>query len=163
MCVDASFSVKTDIEGEFWAVMGNCCCACEHDSTVSEFARQHLSRAAKFPMQCISMDSFLRMDRIVSHGELEKRGLLMVPESHMLVHLISHEWLSSSVQPRRMQGVFRQIIDGRGRSLFMEDWISFSEGCSATWTKNTRNLEGSAQQDKFSYESWIGLPVSPAA
>ena len=173
--VCCSILVQANNRGKFWAVMGNIFCVhvdgckvCEFDNTKNtrntESYFESLSETVneeKFPMLCISMDSFLHMDRILSFGELEKRGLLIAPKGHMMVHLISHEWLSythpdpSSVQLQRMQEVFRQIIDGRGRSLFVEeDWISFSEGSSATWTKNTRNLEGSAQQDKVSDESF---------
>lgn len=82
-----------------------------------------------FPMSCITMDTFLNMDRMVSHGELNKMGLLVRPCSATCVHFVSHEWLSGShpdpaaVHLRRLQQVFREMSEGNVKQFFSDrDW-----------------------------------------
>merc|ERR1719284_890793 len=103
----------------------------------------------KFPMACMTVRTFLGLDIFPSYGELKERGLLLSPGAKIKVHFISHEWLStkhpdpSSVQLRRLQKVFRQILAGDGADLFNEDdWRTFSQGVSASWTSKLSDGEG---------------------
>lgn len=102
-------------------------------------------------MTCITMDTFLQMDRMMSYQELRLHGLLETPYHGASVHFVSHEWLSvhhpdpSSVHLRRLQAVFRQICAGDARELFTDkDWSLVTQGTWATdgeWMTNGRSNE----------------------
>ena len=86
-------------------------------------------------MACMTLRTFLGLDSFLSYGELKKRGFMVSPGKELAVHFVSHEWLSvehpdpSSVQLRRLQQVFRQILDGDSAELFSDDdWNTFSQG-----------------------------------
>lgn len=108
-------------------------------------------------MVCMTMETFMSMDRMRSHDSLRKEGLLVRPNASSRVHFLSHEWLSfahpdpDGVQLLRMQTVFRSIMDGQVRDLFEEhDWKTFSEGMSVTWKSSMANIEGGARRTKVS-------------
>ena len=104
-----------------------------------------------FPMMCITVSTFMSMDRMLSHGILKERGLLVRPESGSKVHFLSHEWLAYAhpdprgVQLRRMQVVFRSLMSGQVQNMFEENaWETFSQGTSVTWKPSLANVEGDA-------------------
>ena len=112
-------------------------------------------------MACMTVRTFLGLDIFPSYGELKKRGLLVSPGTEFKVHFISHESLStkhpdpSSVQLRRLQQLFRHILAGDGADLFNEDdWRTFSQGISASWTSKLSDGEGAAQVDKVTLLSF---------
>ena len=150
----------TAISGCDVAASRTCC-----DKTEQNFVTRQRTLDAvneeKFPMACMTVRTFLKLDIFPSYGELKKRGLLVSPGTGLKVHFISHEWLStkhpdpSSVQLRRLQKVFRQILAGDGADLFNEDdWRTFSQGVSAFWTSQLSDGEGSAQVDKVNLMSF---------
>merc|ERR1719284_1665201 len=148
----------------------NMCCACvvQTDDAGDEKPQGSLQRKSQlsvndkqFSMMCVSMDTFLGFESLPSYAALQKRGLLLEPGIESQVHLVSHEWLShthpdpSGVQLRCLQEVFRRILGGHGRNLFTdEDWVSFSQGYTASWTRQTSDMESSAQLDKFDDDSF---------
>ena len=85
-----------------------CCCRGPRQDTVEEYTGEHnLVEALQpvildpdtvnpefFPMQCIRMQTLLKMDRMKTYAEMEKQGLLVPPEMSTRVHIVSHEWLS---------------------------------------------------------------------
>ncbi|CAE8679343.1 unnamed protein product [Polarella glacialis] len=92
---------------------------------------------SKFPMKCVRVSTFMEFHVMPSYGQLLEQDLLVEPSDNATVHFISHEWLSrkhpdpDSIQLRRMQGVFLEILAGRSEKLFSpDDFITFSKGTS---------------------------------
>ena len=121
----------------------------------------HTINVASFPMKCVKVKTLMQMDRMKTFGEMDRLGLLVTPGPSSKVHFVSHEWLSyghpdpSGTQLRRLQDVFRKVMAGRGHELFSEaDWKTFSQGTASSWTPQLAHLEGSAQSEKLSDDSF---------
>ncbi|CAE8658620.1 unnamed protein product, partial [Polarella glacialis] len=91
--------------------------------------------AEYFPMTCVSVAAFMEFQSMTSYGQLLESGLLTHPPEGAPVHFVSHEWLSSvhpdpdSLQLRRLQDVFREILAGQSKKLFSTaNWNTFSKG-----------------------------------
>ncbi|CAE8724092.1 unnamed protein product [Polarella glacialis] len=91
--------------------------------------------AEYFPMTCVSVAAFMEFQSMTSYGQLLESGLLTHPPEGAPVHFVSHEWLSSvhpdpdSLQLRRLQDVFREILAGQSKRLFSTaNWNTFSKG-----------------------------------
>lgn len=111
-----------------------------------------------FPMLCVTMSTFLKMERLQPHGKLNDLGLLVSPGPSSKVHFVSHEWLSyyhpdpSGEKLRRMQDVFKGVIAGRGRDYFtQEDWGTFTQAHNDTWSSE-QVFQRDALLDKISEE-----------
>jgi len=134
---------------------GSLCCPVQddgHEITVTD---------EYFPMTCITVSTFMSMDRMLSHGTLQKRGLLVRPGVHSKVHFLSHEWLGYThpdphgVQLGRMQNAFRSVMNGEVRELFEDnDWTTFAEGMSVTWKSSMSDIEGGARHSQVSEASF---------
>ncbi|CAE8639372.1 unnamed protein product [Polarella glacialis] len=91
--------------------------------------------AEYFPMACVSVAAFMEFQSMTSYWQLLESGLLTHPPEGAPVHFVSHEWLSSvhpdpdSLQLRRLQDVFREILAGQSKRLFSTaNWNTFSKG-----------------------------------
>jgi hypothetical protein len=102
------------------------------------------------PMMCVPISTFLEMEVLASYDELKEMGQVVAPPEGAAVHFISHQWLGfkhadpKGDQLRRQQYIFKEIIAGRGETLFTEaDWKSFLQGVSSGSGAATKAVETS--------------------
>jgi len=114
-----------------------------------------------FPMQCIRMQTLLKMDRMKTYTEMEKQGLLVPPGMSTRVHFVSHEWLSydhpdpAGAQLGRLKRIFEGVIAGNGDQFFSDaDWNTFCSGHSTSWSQQFAHIEGAAQGRKLGSNSF---------
>ena len=112
-------------------------------------------------MQCIRMQTLLKMDRMKTYAEMEKQGLLVPPGMSTRVHFVSHEWLSydhpdpAGAQLGRLKRIFEGVIAGNGDQFFSDaDWNTFCSGHSTSWSQQFAHIEGAAQGRKLGSNSF---------
>eukprot|EP00928_Gymnodinium_smaydae_P081673 TRINITY_DN65149_c0_g1_i1.p1 TRINITY_DN65149_c0_g1~~TRINITY_DN65149_c0_g1_i1.p1 ORF type:complete len:602 (+),score=67.50 TRINITY_DN65149_c0_g1_i1:176-1807(+) len=118
-------------------------------------------------MKCVTMTTFLSFETLRSYQALEDECLLESPQRDAVVHFISHEWLSlhhpdpTGLQLRRMQSVFKTLLDGLGHTMFEEsDWRSFLKGTSKGSATAAQKVEKQVVQASSKSDDAVVAEVS---
>jgi len=115
-----------------------------------------------FPVYALPVSDFQQLTTMRPHEEALRLEQLLIPDVDIIMHFISHEWLSFShpdpdcVQLQLMQRIFIEFMEGRARSFFSDShWESFQKGVSTSTSERLRTMESSFADRLTSEETMI--------